>query len=785
MRHRRITSPPRGSAARRHTLTGALLALVAVTGLVLSTAPSTAGALDPATSVASFPVETVDYRFAGNLTDSASGSTLTEVAACGTPQPAYSPCNSVTAFGNDLDGDYWSWSSTSTAGGGVRVTTNAPVGTTYTMSLKFSFASVAAGTNGYSKIVDYRNRASDDGFYFQFGRLKYFPGPSTSSTVFTNNSVLDLVTVRQATGPNSGTFTVYMVGPDKKLTQQFVYNDTSGSSIPSTSGAGNLFGFFFDDSTTPNQREATPSGRVYAIKMWANTALTPQQIEEAIVPPTRPTITSATPGDTSIQVSWNAVAGASSYTAIAQPGDERCTVAAPATTCTLGSLTNGSPYSVTVVATNANGASQPSIPASATPRTVPAAPTALAATAGDSEATIVFTESDDGGSPITNYEYSLDGTNWTAFSPAETGSPVIVPGLTNNTGYSIRLRAVNAAGAGAASDPVSVTPVPTPARPDAPTNLVATPGDTVATVTFTPGDDRGSPITNYEYSFDGGRNWTAFAPAVTASPVSFTALTNGTTYELVLRAVNAVGAGDASEPVEFTPAKVPDPPTGLVATPGDGTASVEFTLGADGGSPITEVEYSIDGGPWQPRTPTSIDSPLQLDGLTNGTTYSIRLRAVNDIGPSDPSVAVTVTPLTVPDPPIDLVAQPGDGSAVIEYVDGDNGGSPITATEMSIDGGEWQPTTAAPSGRAIELSGLSNGTTYTVELRSVNAVGAGKSSSPVTVTPTSEPVPPDDGSGGGRLPTTGGTPAMPIGLGIVLVGIGLVLVMATARRRRA
>ena len=66
-----------------------------------------------------------------------------------------------------------------------------------------------------------------------------------------------------------------------------------------------------------------------------------------------------------------------------------------------------------------------------TPISAPAAPTA-----GDTTATISFTAGATGGSDITNYQYSLNGgTTWIALSPAQTGSPVTISGLTDGTSY--------------------------------------------------------------------------------------------------------------------------------------------------------------------------------------------------------------------------------------------------------------------------------------------------------------------------------------------------------------
>jgi hypothetical protein len=85
-----------------------------------------------------------------------------------------------------------------------------------------------------------------------------------------------------------------------------------------------------------------------------------------------------------------------------------------------------------------------------------AAPTALVATAGDSQVSIAFTApSTDGGATIDDYEYELDDSGaW--LEASTTSSPVVITGLTNGTSYSIKLRAVNSAGDGAESAAVSV-----------------------------------------------------------------------------------------------------------------------------------------------------------------------------------------------------------------------------------------------------------------------------------------------------------------------------------------
>ena len=89
----------------------------------------------------------------------------------------------------------------------------------------------------------------------------------------------------------------------------------------------------------------------------------------------------------------------------------------------------------------------------------PSAPTAVTARTGVNSAHINFTApASNGGAVITNYEYALGTGAWTALSPAQSSSPLTISGLTACTEYSIKIRAVNAAGAGTESSAVTVTP---------------------------------------------------------------------------------------------------------------------------------------------------------------------------------------------------------------------------------------------------------------------------------------------------------------------------------------
>ncbi|MEN8950805.1 PKD domain-containing protein [Planktotalea arctica] len=93
--------------------------------------------------------------------------------------------------------------------------------------------------------------------------------------------------------------------------------------------------------------------------------------------------------------------------------------------------------------------------------------------------------------------------------------------------------------------------------------------------------------------------------------------------------------------VDAPDATTADAPTGLTATAGDRQVSVAFAAPADnGGLALTDYEYQLDGGTWVSASTTS--SPVVITELTNGTSYSIKLRAVSSLGKGAASEAVTV-----------------------------------------------------------------------------------------------------------------------------------------------
>lgn len=282
--------------------------------------------------------------------------------------------------------------------------------------------------------------------------------------------------------------------------------------------------------------------------------------------------------------------------------------------------------------------------------TAPGAPSITAITPGNGQLSVAFTApSSNGGATITNYQYSVDGSTYTAVSPAQTTSPIVITGLTNGTSYPVTLKAVNSAGAGTASSSVNATPRTTPS---APSITAITPGNGQLSVAFTAGADGGAAITNYKYSIDNGSNYTSVSPAQTTSPIVITGLTNGTSYSIRILAVNAAGDGAASTAEVATPYTTPAAPTLDSVTPGNGQLVLNFSAGATNGSPITDYKYALNSGTYVSAGTTS--SPIIVTGLTNGVSYSVQLRAVNAAGDGAESNAISGTPAAPSTPTISV-----------------------------------------------------------------------------------------------------------------------------------
>ncbi|MDE6476438.1 MAG: MucBP domain-containing protein, partial [Erysipelotrichaceae bacterium] len=193
------------------------------------------------------------YNFEGNLMDSKNHSQLTVLGS------ATNPGNSSTSFGKDDRGPFWQWNSNQSRGGGFYINIDKNIGAEYTIGLKFSFNQTGPG---YKKIIDYKNSASDTGFYFYSNQLRFYNYSTNGRSNIGNNQVVNLIIQRS----KDKIFRAYIVGDDGVPVLDLDVNDSQDQGVPHFDSVGTKLGFFYDDNVTST--EATNSGKIYMLKIW-------------------------------------------------------------------------------------------------------------------------------------------------------------------------------------------------------------------------------------------------------------------------------------------------------------------------------------------------------------------------------------------------------------------------------------------------------------------------------------------------------------------------------------
>jgi len=379
----------------------------------------------------------------------------------------------------------------------------------------------------------------------------------------------------------------------------------------------------------------------------------------------------------------------------------------------INGLTANVEYTVSMNARNAIGTSSNSDTLTVIPYTYPIAPVINNIEVGNGTATIVYTAQSDNSSTITDFQYSINNSSYVSVP-----EPFVLSDLSNGIPYTLRMKAVNAAGASPSPSSASFM---TKTVPESPTIVSVTAGNHSCELEFIPGFFNGSQILKYQYSTNGSDFQDATG---TVSPITISGLTNGLTYMIYLRGVNEVGESNISSPssdfVPFVTQSSPNPPTITSAIAGDECVEVSFDAGINNGSAIKGYLYSDNSGvsyKWAQQT----TSPLTIFGLTNGIEYTITLCSVNNSGPSDPSEpSIAFTPCSIPSMPYIHDVNPLDSSVHVSFFESQPNGAQIRKYMYSLNNGTEY---AEFYDNTNTIYGLTNGEDYTVRIVAVNDVG--------------------------------------------------------------
>ncbi len=315
-------------------------------------------------------------------------------------------------------------------------------------------------------------------------------------------------------------------------------------------------------------------------------------------------------------------------------------------------LTNGVSYKVQVQAVNA--APDPSDwgawSAGVVPAGKPDAPSAPTATRDDSgKITVKWSAPQDNGDKIASYyvdvykDGALDQSN-----VAETGTSKQFTGLSTTAKYTFAVSAKNKAGEGEVS--AKSAAVIAYGKPTPPTTVTATDKAGVPQVSWSGAGGNGTTITSYVVTASNGSTKTT-----TGTSVSFTGLSNGTSYTFTVQAKSAGGTSDASKKSgSVTAYGKPSAPsvkwTKSSATDGYFTVTAPSTWNGNNGT----VTWTLSGSQSGSKTVSLGAGKTTRVDVSGGysKSYKVTVSAKNGAGTTSGGSASGKTDAPPPDPQV-------------------------------------------------------------------------------------------------------------------------------------
>ncbi|MEI7622082.1 MAG: fibronectin type III domain-containing protein [Actinomycetes bacterium] len=188
---------------------------------------------------------------------------------------------------------------------------------------------------------------------------------------------------------------------------------------------------------------------------------------------------------------------------------------------------------------------------------------------------------------------------------------------------------------------------------------------------------------------------------------------------------------------DVTYAGNPGTPTGLGVSVGAGQATLNWTAPVStGNAPISSytVTYTPSGG--SPVTTSSTTTSKTINGLTNFVNYSFTVKA-NTIGSFASADTSPATGTPSPTGPTSLGGVPAGGAISLSWTAPTTSGVTDYRVTSTPAGGSPSTALTGSTGVTYTLSGLTNGTQYTVTVAAVYGTGNFTvESNAVNVTPT-------------------------------------------------
>lgn len=420
-------------------------------------------------------------------------------------------------------------------------------------------------------------------------------------------------------------------------------------------------------------------------------------------------------GSNSASVSWAASTDNVKVTGYEYRLGTQPWVSVTSTSVSLSGLAGATTYAFAVRAKDASDNYSPESSGSFTTLdngapSAPGTPTFAGITATSATASWTAATDDSGIAPT--YEYLIDGVQW---QPNGTALSVSLSGLTTATSYNFRVRARDAAQNPGPETSGSFTTLDNqaPTAPGTPTFSSITQSGAIASWTASTDNVE---VAEYRYSLD-GLQWTSNG---TGLSVTLGGLNASTSYTMRVQArddadnFSSISSGSFST-IDSSPPGAPGQPEFSSIT--ETTARADWSAASDNVG-VVEYQYSLNGAEWASNGTLLY---LNLTGLIAGTnnTLQVRARDAANLFSSVSSNSFTTADSTAPGAPgtPSFSSITGTSASVTWSAATDNVG--VTAYQYRTNGGSL----VQVSGPPVSLSGLSQATTFTVEVRARDAVG--------------------------------------------------------------
>jgi fibronectin type 3 domain-containing protein len=489
----------------------------------------------------------VTYYYRIRALNFAANSAFTPDYVVTTPTPPIKPADAHTTFNSTTRIDL-AWTDLSDNEDGFRILRSAP-GTDFV-----TIVTLPANTTSYVDNGPF-GAGLTPGTEYQY-HIQAFNVAGYNDFTGTDTATLTLPPGTPSVVAGDGQVALSWTAPSYRATNSTlltfnIYRGTSSGGEGASPIATDLVDQTYTDTSVTNG--VTYYYKVTAVEIGGESAPSaesaPATPTGTISPPSAPSGLTASGGNATVALSWSAVAGATSYNIYrsTSSGAEVLVASNVSTNSfTDSGLTNGTTYFYQVTAVNSGGESARSAEVSGRPQAPPAAPTNLAATAGNAQVTLSWTASA-GATSYKVYRSTASGAE-TLLALGIGATSFIDTTVTNGTTYYYQVSAVNGVGESSRSAEVSARPqVPPPA---APTNVTATGGR--ARVSLSWSEVAGATSYNIYRSTRSGNEVLVYS-GVTGTSFVDRGLNNGTTYYYTVTAVGPGGESVWSVEVSATP----------------------------------------------------------------------------------------------------------------------------------------------------------------------------------------------------------------------------------------